>query len=115
VPSPNRSPSSSSTFQSFSTCSKAALASTLALVRAYLRPGVSLRRVPAHLSLPVKSVWRNLCVVLTYMFLTLAGGACGCVDKMAVQIVSVPGVLTPLAYCQEALSIARCWRMRSSV
>jgi hypothetical protein len=72
--SPNRSPNSSSTLQSFSTCSKAALASTLVLVEAYLRPGVSLRRVPAHLSLPVNSEWRNLCLVLTYMFLTLAGG-----------------------------------------
>jgi hypothetical protein len=52
--------------------------------------------------------------VLTYMFLTLAGGARGCVDKMADQIASVPGALPPLAYGPEALSIARCWRMRSS-
>jgi hypothetical protein len=38
----------------------------------------------------------------------------GCVDKMAVQIGSFPGVGRSLAYIPEALSITRFWA-RSSV
>jgi hypothetical protein len=54
-------------------------------------------------------VWRNLCLALTYMFLTFKQGGArrGSIDKMAVQIAPFPGVSRPLAYSPEALSITR--------
>jgi hypothetical protein len=62
----------------------------------------------------VEWVWRNMCVAVTYMFLTLRGGARrGGVDKMADQIARFPGVSGPLAYSPEALGITRFWRMSS--